>query len=92
MRFDPNPLRICADRHYVWHDWFAWLPVKLNSGVWCWFEWIERRGEWVYSTAPGPGRYVPCSPFWQWEYRDMLSVTKPRAGKVERGIPPRPER
>lgn len=28
----------------LWHKWFAWYPVKPNSGLWIWFSWTYRRG------------------------------------------------
>ena len=28
-----------------WHSWFAWRPVRLQSGELVWLEWVERRPE-----------------------------------------------
>ena len=25
------------------HDWFAWYPVKIESGDWIWMETVKRR-------------------------------------------------
>lgn len=25
-----------------WEDWFAWRPVKLNTGEWVWWKGIQR--------------------------------------------------
>lgn len=30
------------DRLEVWHDWYAWYPVKLMNGRWAWFSDIYR--------------------------------------------------
>jgi hypothetical protein len=27
-----------------WHPFFAWHPVQLDTGNWCWWEWVERKG------------------------------------------------
>lgn len=27
----------------LWHDWYAWRPVKLNDGRWAWLEVVSRR-------------------------------------------------
>jgi len=40
------------------HLWFAWRPVKLESGNWAWLETVVRWGE--YSGYTG---------YWFFEYR-----------------------
>lgn len=33
-----------------WHEWFAWHPVRLESGERVWLQTVERRSVWfVYS-------------------------------------------
>ena len=45
-----------------WHSWFAWHPVRLESGECAWLEWVERRGEPRWSWGEW---------FWYWEYRSL---------------------
>ena len=37
-----------------WQRWFAWRPVRLISGGWCWLRQIERRWRDDYGTHFGP--------------------------------------
>jgi hypothetical protein len=55
-------LRKGVDKRERWHQWFAWHPVTLSNsgGVRIWFEWIERREEWVCSHGGDT---------FEWEYR-----------------------
>lgn len=37
------------ERIYSFHKWFAWYPVELENGQWCWWEYVwqckeEHRG------------------------------------------------
>ena len=36
--------KYCRD-HYRdnWHLWFAWYPVKTNSGIWVWLTRVYRK-------------------------------------------------
>lgn len=35
-----------------WRPWFAWRPVRYESGGWAWLRWIERKWHgWDYSDA-----------------------------------------
>lgn len=48
MRWIPKSDRHRVDRKhktglYAWHDWFAWWPVKTESGHKVWLERIQRR-------------------------------------------------
>lgn len=36
----------------VWHKWFAWHPVTLDNGQFCWLETIERKGRSKYGNYP----------------------------------------
>jgi hypothetical protein len=36
MKFD-------CDRHYKWHKWFAWRPVRLGDSDCRWLEIVERK-------------------------------------------------
>ncbi len=51
-------------RNRLWHTWFAWRPVRLNSGTMVWLERVERRGGFDHRKNRPLGR-VP----WRWEYR-----------------------
>ena len=45
-------------RERSWHSWYAWHPVRLDSGTMCWLENVER-------TRPASDyRYV-------WYYRAL---------------------
>lgn len=50
-------------RGRLWHEWFAWRPVRLNSGTMVWLERIERRGG--FDHRKNTDRRPP----WRWEYR-----------------------
>lgn len=39
MTFRPRP----KFNPYDWHPRFAWLPVRLDGGVWIWLGTYERR-------------------------------------------------
>ncbi len=32
-----------AEQLAQWHRWFAWFPVRTDSGVCCWLEIVERK-------------------------------------------------
>jgi len=44
----------------AWHDWFAWIPVRVGSHDCRWLEIVERKG----TMTCGWGE---C--FWRWEVR-----------------------
>lgn len=58
----------------LWHNWFAWRPVKTDTG-WVWFETIKRRGAWCVSTDP----------IWNWRYArlDATLDNEPMPGELE---------
>jgi len=31
------------DDFFIWHEWFAWRPVKARNGAWLWLRSIEFR-------------------------------------------------
>lgn len=33
----------------AWREFFVIWPRKID-GVWCWFEWVETRSKYIYST------------------------------------------
>jgi hypothetical protein len=49
-----------VDRLLEWHPWFAWRPVRVDSGDCRWLEWVERRGN--FWAACGES-------WWTWKYR-----------------------
>ncbi len=28
---------------WIWHDWFAWFPVRIDSGDLIWFQTVQRK-------------------------------------------------
>lgn len=34
----------------LWHNWFAWYPVKLDIGIWVIFTSVRRRLVWHWSV------------------------------------------
>ena len=36
-----------------WHSWFAWHPVQINDAKKIWFQWIERRGLFLFEDEFG---------------------------------------
>ena len=48
-------LQIQADHLKVWHDWFAWFPVRMGSRDCRWLETVERRvpNAYVYEDCFG---------------------------------------
>lgn len=34
------------DQKLNWHHVFAWWPVPLGNGIYCWLETVERRYKW----------------------------------------------
>lgn len=44
----------------VWHPRYAFTPIRLNSGLLVWLEWVEQR------RIPG---YVNGMDACKWEYR-----------------------
>jgi hypothetical protein len=50
-----------------WHPWFAWRPVQMIDGGWCWMCFIERKLVDDYGTHVGP----------EWRYR-----REPRFGTI----------
>lgn len=55
--------RARADRT-MWHDWFAWHPVRTLSGDWVWLETVLRKGR---ETIIANGDGQP-EPWWEWMY------------------------
>lgn len=51
----------------LWHEWFAWRPVRLRYRYWVWLEWIERKGTRHFNDG------WPPNDWWTWEYRDHKS-------------------
>lgn len=47
-----------------WHDWFAWLPTRIN-GCTYWLETVERKGT-QRLIANGEGMPERA---WSWQYR-----------------------
>ncbi len=43
-----------------WHYWFAWRPVRLNTGECCWLEKVRRKGTFEEGYF--------CGDYWTWEY------------------------
>lgn len=42
-----------------WRKWFAWRPVMLDDGRWCWLEYVQKR-----TTSDGwdaINEYIPCT-------------------------------
>ncbi len=39
-----------------WRSWFAWRPVRLDSGMWVWLERVER---------------TPVQTMYAWNYREL---------------------
>jgi hypothetical protein len=42
-----------------WRHWFAWYPVRIKredgATVKVWFQWVERKGEYVWSPGVDGG-------------------------------------
>lgn len=65
--------RAAAERERVvkrrtWHPWFAWRPVRLVDGTWCWLEPLERIG-WETPSIP---LSAPRTGFNRWSFRRPL--------------------
>ena len=62
MKFDcGETFQEKKDRLSGWHDYFAWLPVRVGSHDCRWLETIRRKG--VYYSGVGVGG------FWIWSYK-----------------------
>ena len=62
MKFNCGPTwREKIDAKEVWHDWFAWHPVRLGTTHDCrWLETIQRKGKFVCYWHDS---------YWDWEYK-----------------------
>lgn len=45
-----------------WHVWYAWRPVRLDTGRLCWLQPVMRKGDWACSYDGGS---------WEWEYKEI---------------------
>jgi hypothetical protein len=52
---------------FNWHPWFAWRPVKVDSGECRWLEWIERRRKEDFAVDSTP--FLRAFMFIEHEYR-----------------------
>ena len=52
--------RLKQRAQFVWHDWFAWYPVRIGPGDCRWLETVECCREWCRLD------YMPWS---YWNYR-----------------------
>lgn len=51
---------------HPWKKWFAWRPVKLNNGSWCWGQMIFRR---AYEKT-----YVNYDDWTRYQYGTLFDV------------------
>ena len=49
-----------------WKKWFAWRPVKLKSGAWCWGKMVYRR---AYEKT-----YLTHDDWTQYQYGTLFDV------------------
>jgi len=56
-----------------WRPWFAWHPIRLGDGRWCWMRSVERGCRLI--AAPY------CTPWFEWRYRARAALgrSKPDA-------------
>lgn len=59
-------------RRERWHDYFAWLPVRVADRECRWLETVERRGTYVGSSDFGDT--------WTWDYRAKGAPNLPTDG------------
>ena len=55
----------------LWHDWFAWHPVRCQ-GETAWLENIQRRWNWRRELAPETQFYAA-----DWEYKFYTPLPAP---------------
>lgn len=56
---EQQDLDIC--RYSNWHNYFAWVPIRVGHKDCRWLEWIERKGRAFEAPLNGVR--------WNWEYR-----------------------
>lgn len=73
------------NRNYSeWKPWFAWRPVKLETGEWVWWEAVFRRYScdiWERSRRQDPNSYPDPGPptlsiymYTHWQYLGLENV------------------
>jgi len=67
MTYEQRELKFSQERERLqeWHSWFAWHPVKAETGEIVWLEFVLRKG--TFHPAI-PSDVLDSPSYWTWEY------------------------